>query len=340
MTISTSQFDSKLKNQSRTPETDARYVIPYPAEATDWRTFNFTNWLRALSSEANGENFTGATFDGENVYLLANKTHFDAEIATATGVEISDVVSPPVTPVVPVISYSISTFNEAAANDGSITATATITLVGDTFTGTNGQPLTGAVVTNVPTGLTAVVTKTSNTTATLSFTGNATNHEAVNSITNLTVTLGNTAFTGGNASGVTNATKSDLGITFINAPPVTPVTPTISYSATTFNEAAINNGSIIETATITLTNDTFTGTNGQPLAGAVVTNVPAGLTAVVTKVSDTTAELSFTGMATANNAADSITNLTVTLGNAAFTSGNAAAVTDATKNNLVITFID
>lgn len=126
------------------------------------------------------------------------------------------------------VTYSSGTFAEAGANNGSISATSTITLAGgETFTGTTGQPLAGTVVTNVPDGLTAVVTKASATTATVSFTGNATSHADANDISNLTVTLGNTAFTGGSASAVTGATKSNLVIDFAD-PVVATFTVTVS----------------------------------------------------------------------------------------------------------------
>ena len=207
-----SQFDDKLKNPGKAG--DARYIIPYPTVATDptynWRTFNFFSWLRGLSSEANGENFTAATFDGENVYLLANKAHFDAEVATATGAELTS------TTIAKTLTYSATTFRESAANNGSITDIAYITLDQETFAGENNAVLAGAVVTNVPAGLTAVVTKVNSRTASLHFTGAATAHAATNSITNLTVTLGNTAFTGGSASAVTGATNSTLHITFVD----------------------------------------------------------------------------------------------------------------------------
>ncbi|MDO9140336.1 MAG: DUF4347 domain-containing protein, partial [Methylobacter sp.] len=119
----------------------------------------------------------------------------------------------------PAITYSATTFAEADANDGSLTDSITLTLDGDTFTGTNGQPLTGANVTNVPAGLTAVVTKTSDTVATVTLTGKATAHASTNDVTNLTIMLGNGAFTGGNATKVTNATKSDLVIDFADPAP-------------------------------------------------------------------------------------------------------------------------
>jgi len=258
-------------------------------------------------------------------------------LGTATGVTgatKSDLIIDFADPLVRTVSYSAATLDEAAANDGSITATLTITLSGDTFVGANDAALTGAVVSNVPTGLTAVVTKTSATTATLSFTGSAAAHANAQDIGNLTVTLSNGAFTLGSAASVTGATKSDLAINF--ADPVR----TVSYGATTFTEAAANDGTITATSTITLSGDTFAGSDGQALTGAVVSNVPTGLTAVVTKASATTATLSFTGNATAHANAQDVSNLTVALGDAAFTLANAAGVTGATKSDLAINFAD
>jgi len=114
------------------------------------------------------------------------------------------------------IAYSTTMFVEASANDGSIT-TSTITLTSDTFTGANGVAL--GAVTNVPAGLTASLVKTSATTATLSFTGNATAHANINDINNLTVTFADGDFSGGSASAVTNATKNDLMIDFADPAP-------------------------------------------------------------------------------------------------------------------------
>jgi hypothetical protein len=111
------------------------------------------------------------------------------------------------------LSFSELTFNEASANNGSISTVSTITLTGDTFTGTDQSVLSGVVISNVPTGLTAVVTKTSATTATIDFTGSAAAHANLNDVSNLTITLDNSAFTGGNASSVTGSTET-LAINF------------------------------------------------------------------------------------------------------------------------------
>lgn len=66
-------------------------------------------------------------------------------------------------------------------------------------------------VSNVPTGLTAVLTKTSATLATLTFTGTATTTTDVN---NIVLTFLGEAFTGVTASNVVGATKTDIAITF------------------------------------------------------------------------------------------------------------------------------
>ncbi len=239
----------------------------------------------------------------------------------------------------PTLIYSGSTLTEAAANNGTISNTITITLANDTFTGSNGDNLiTGGKVsvTNVPAGLTAVITRTSSTTATLTLTGTATSHTNANDISNLTVAFGDTAFTGGSASAITNATRNNLVVDFANP-------PALSYSSGTLSEAGANDGSVSTTITITLNGDTFTGSNGDNLVtgGKVsVTNVPAGLTAVVTRTGSTTATLTLTGTATSHANANDISNLTVAFGNTAFTGGSAAAISNATKNNLVVDFAD
>ena len=112
------------------------------------------------------------------------------------------------------------------------------------------------------------------------------------------------------------------------------------YSNTTFNEAASDGGVITATSTITLNNGIFAGTNGQALDGVVFQNKPAGLDATVVRTGDNTAELRFSGAATAHANANDVTNFGVSFGNAAFKTGNAGAVTGATRGDLVINFND
>jgi trimeric autotransporter adhesin len=227
------------------------------------------------------------------------------------------------------LTYGTTTFAEDAANDGSISMTSTITLANDTFTGAVGAVL--GTVTNVPVGLTAALVKATDTTATLSFTGKATAHANVNDISNLTVAFSDSAFASGNAAAVINSTKSDLTIDFSN--------PRLVYDTTTFVEDAANDGSITATSVITLTGETFTGADGDDWS-ALVTNVPAGLTASLVRTSGTTATLSFTGAATDHANADDIQNLTIAFKDSHFTGGSAANVINATKSDLAIDFND
>ncbi|MEW5798136.1 MAG: LamG domain-containing protein, partial [Bacteroidota bacterium] len=123
---------------------------------------------------------------------------------------------------VPTLTYSASTFNESAANIGTINNAAPIIIVlsaGDTFTGLNGNDLVEQekiVVTNLPAGLTVMATRISAETLSVTMTGTAANHASANSVSNLTFAFQNSAFTGNNAGNVTNSTKNNLAVTFLD----------------------------------------------------------------------------------------------------------------------------
>jgi hypothetical protein len=105
-----------------------------------------------------------------------------------------------------------SNFSENLLNDGTVTGSRTATLAGDTFIVgiANGNPMTAGVhyTTNIGTvapGLTAVVTKTSPTVATITITGTAASHQNANDVSNLTFTFLDGVFTTTtSASNVTN----------------------------------------------------------------------------------------------------------------------------------------
>ncbi|MEZ4114085.1 MAG: peptidoglycan-binding domain-containing protein [Candidatus Paceibacterota bacterium] len=228
------------------------------------------------------------------------------------------------------ISYSGS-FTEAGANNGSVTGSIVATLTNDTFV----DPLTlntHITVTNVPAGLTAVVTRDSSTQATITLTGNATSHAAANSISNLTITWLDGAFnTIALADAVTGYQKTDGAVAFDDP------TSSLAYSGS-FTEAGANDGSVTGSIVATLTDDTFV----DPITlntHVSVSNVPAGLSAVVTRDSDTQVTFTLTGNATSHEAADDVSDLTITWLDGAFTTtATASDVTNYVKNDGVITF--
>jgi hypothetical protein len=218
------------------------------------------------------------------------------------------------------ITYSGS-FTEDIANDGSVTGSIIATLTGDTFE----APIeleNEVTVTNVPAGLTAVVTRNSSTTVTITLTGNAIDHADADDIDDLTITFLDGAFTNTASSTEVAGYQNALGsIDFINA--------SITYTGS-FTEATANDGSVTGSITAALTGDTFV--NPISLGTHVtVSNTPAGLTAVATRTSPTVVTITLTGKATSHTAANSISNLRIAFLDGAFT--NTASSTDVTGNN-------
>jgi len=155
-------------------------------------------------------------------------------------------------------------FSETSLNDGSVEGQLGFTLSGDTFNDSDNNGLLtacgGAVVcvghqvqiTNLPAGLTPTVTLykadgvTSNTTdnapiGILTLTGNATSHQNVNDIANLTFTFANSAFNTSTAASVTNAVagSASTGIDYAHN-----FTPRIDYKSGFYNvsSASFNAG--------------------------------------------------------------------------------------------------
>ena len=236
------------------------------------------------------------------------------------------------------LSYGGSNFTESAANDGTIGNAIVVTLAGDTLVGTMGENLAGTgklTAGNVPAGLTVVATLSNANQVVLTLAGAAAAQNAANGITNLALAFQDGAFFGGNAAGVTGATRSNLQITFSN--------PALTYGGDTFSEAAANDGSIANVLSITLAGDTFNATNGENLtaSGKVVPgNVPAGLTAVVTCVAGQQVAVSLAGKATLHNATNSVASLSLAFADAAFTHGSSSSVTNAARSNLKVNFVD
>lgn len=121
----------------------------------------------------------------------------------------------------PALTYSSLLFREVNANNGAFESVITIThngFEGNTFTGANEEDFvaTGkAVVSNLPAGLTAVISRVSATELSFSLVGNATSHTNVDDIANLTVAFQDAAFSGGVAADIYNNQKSDIEVDFM-----------------------------------------------------------------------------------------------------------------------------
>ena len=242
-------------------------------------------------------------------------------------------------------AYSGTVFPEAVPpNTGTITQTRTVTLTNDNWLNAipNGTTLTGGGThytlggTAVPGGLTFRAVKTSNTVVTLDFTGTAGAHANANDVAGITVNFTNAVLESGNAAGVTGLNPGTLSIDFQDP------TPSVVFSGTTFTEDfPPDNGSVPTTRTITLSNDTWTMPDGPLTAGVHynASNVPAGLTPVVTKMG-AVLTVSFTGNAAPHTVGQNTTNTQLTFLDAALTLGNAAGVTNLNGTNLSVTFGD
>ena len=237
------------------------------------------------------------------------------------------------------LAWTGTGFTESTANNGTLAPPAiTVSLAYDTFAGADNENFatTGrATVTNVPTGLTAVVTRTSATLVSITLTNAALLHESANSISNLGVRFTDTAFTHGNAWDVSSIQRTNLSVTYLD-------TPRLSCNTNRFGETVANDGSLDNSTPllITLTNGTFSGTDGSQLTNYVVfSNLPAGLwVSMIRTNGGTNAVVQLLGQATANDAANN-TTVTLAFQDGAFNVAPASSVFGGTTN-LLITFID
>ena len=207
------------------------------------------------------------------------------------------------------ITFDSKTLVESPANDGSIITTIAVTLVGDTFKGNIGASL-GKIV-NVPAGLTGTITKTTDTTATLSFSGTAKANAALNSVSNVVATFSTTDFASGSIAGKSGLTQT-LAVNFFDIP------------ASEINGVLALSGTASSAVTIDLFNDKLLfGTVANSLVAGSMSNVKtvdvSDLTvskATVTFLGDD-ADNTFTGGTAAATITGGKGNDTLTLGSAA-----------------------
>ena len=294
-------------------------VVRLLGQATPHASVNAINNL--------GFAFQDAAFQGGNAAVVTGASRADLGITLldpATGVA---------------ILYNGSAFREDAAyNDGRVAvAPIGLTLTNDLLNGADGDDFVTAgrvQVFNLPAGLTALVTRVDFQHMNLVLTGRALAHNSANNVSDLTISFQDSAFYNTAAAAVSNATKSDLSISFSN--------PTLTYGGTNFLEYWQNDGSIGNTLTLTLAGDTFTGLNGDNFVvgvKALCGNVPGGLAASVVRQSITQLVFQLTGSATVHTPADTIANLSLALQDSAFSQGSAAAVTNSARSSLGVQYI-
>jgi Raf kinase inhibitor-like YbhB/YbcL family protein len=221
--------------------------------------------------------FTNTSFVNLSADSIPNSTKSDVKIS------FKDVANGTIT-------YSGKTFTESSANDGSIDNKLTLTLSSDRNAYTYDD-LSGLTIANVPTGLTAVKTKTSSTVVEISLTGSATAHANANDIANLSVSFADSVFTndeGGSIGAIANTNTTNISVNFTDT--------AVTGVSVSNSETRVGVGSTMTlTADVTpagATNQAITwsiqggGSSIASIAGSIVTGVATGSVVVVATSDD------------------------------------------------------
>lgn len=239
---------------------------------------------------------------------------------------------------VPVLNWSIFTFTESLSNNGSIGNPIELELDGHNFSQTG--VLTQTVhynASNIPAGLGIEINVLTDSTAEIHLIGNAFAHLDINDISNLTITFLDAAYESIPAAWVINNSKNNIIVDFFDTAP-----PTLVWSTGDFIESILNDGSIGNEISLTLYSDSFSIAPGIFIQSVhyVVNNLPAGLTAEIEIMNDTSAVIRMNGNATNHENINDVSNLEITFLDAAFTGGIATDIADYTRSDLVIDFLD
>lgn len=135
----------------------------------------------------------------------------------------------------PTLTLGSAVIQESPANDGSFTATQTVTVVNGTFA---TDMSTGITVNNLPAGLGIAVTRNSDTQITIAFTGKAINHANANDVTNASVTIQQSKIVGATA----NVTSGLFTFDFIDSASGGSPIYTYSYNARNQLQYVYENG--------------------------------------------------------------------------------------------------
>jgi hypothetical protein len=202
-----------------TPTTDKAGGTCPTGGATITGCGHIVNWENYMDYYAEcNKMFTAGQMTRVDAALLspARQSLYQYDNLVATGILSPSSTSPCITKM---FAFSKTKLNEALANDGSIETPAVVirTVGGFTFAKIAKTLIAGTdyTITNVPPGLTALlVTSSDGKSATLSFNGNATSHDA-SVVSSIVLTFKDAAITGGNAAGIPNYTK-EFTIQFIS----------------------------------------------------------------------------------------------------------------------------
>ena len=228
------------------------------------------------------------------------------------------------------VTFAPTSFSEATANNGTLANnTISLTLVNDTFTGSNGENYLAngkATLTNLPLGFTAALTRSSNTTATLTLTGTSPLHQEADGVT-MRLAFNSSAFT-------TNVVAGDA---LKNIPVTFTDNPVLSFGTKVFVESSANNGTIATVIPVTLANGQFTDATYSS-SHVVATGLPSGLVLSATRVDAHRVNLALTGTATSHVASNSVSGITISFLDAAFVGKTAAQVEKSSTSDWKVRF--
>lgn len=230
--------------------------------------------------------------------------------------------------------YQLSTgsFIENELNNGTIATSAAIQIFDESFTNAGGTLTSGVdfSISNLPTGLTPSITVGNNGAyGIITLTGTASNHQNIHDISSLEFTFENSAFVGGDASAVANATAASSGISV----DFNDNNPAVSYSGS-LTESSNNNGEVDGSIIVNIVDTQFAHAGGTMTytTDYTLVNVPSGLTPSLSVAADGySATLTFSGAANDHQDADDVSSIGFNFTNSAFATETAANVTNATS---------
>ncbi|MEQ9403305.1 MAG: tandem-95 repeat protein [Cyclobacteriaceae bacterium] len=225
-------------------------------------------------------------------------------------------------------------FSEVSANSGALEGTYTLGLIGDAFVNATGNlsPGTHYTETGLPDGLSGSMSISGDgRTAVFSITGNATDHQNADDATiDLNIAFLNAAFSSDDASSIANnsfSISTDLDFDDNGS---------LSYSSGIFYEDFSNEGSVVGSMTVTITNETFSKTG--LLTNEVdysISGIPGGLTPeLLVAGNKLSATLSLTGSADNHQSSDAVADLIISFENSAFTSTEALYISNAISESI------